>query len=191
MLFNPIMLDVAEQLESERLQLRAIKPGDGAVHYPALVESLQDLKKHLWHLPWLIDEPSLPNSEKYCRNSYSNFVRRETLAYFIYTKSEQRLVGWVGLVRIDWDVPRFEVGYWCRSSAVGNGYIVEAVNALTDYALSKLSAKRVEIRVDDINIRSWKVAEAAGFKLEGILRNWERDGRNGALLDLRVYSKIA
>ncbi len=191
MKFSPILLDVAEQIESKRLVLRAVMPGDGALHFPAVQESLHDLRLHLGHLPWVKEEPSLANSEKYCRNNRSSFMQRENLVYFIYLKSDQSFIGGVGLHRIDWDIPKVEVGYWCRSGAQGNGYIVEAVKAITEFALIQLAAKRVEICAVDVNVSSWKVAERAGFELEGILRNATRDGATDKLQDMRIYSKVA
>ena len=190
MKFNPILLDVAEQIETKRLLLRAIMPGDGAAHFAALQESLHDMRSHLGHLPWVKDEPSLSNSEKYCRGSRSSFIQRDNLVYFIFLKSDQSFIGGIGLHRIEWDIPKVEVGYWCRTGAQGNGYIVEAVRTITEFALTQLAAKRVEIRADDVNVSSWKVAERAGFELEGILRNASRDGTDEKLKDMRVYSKI-
>jgi RimJ/RimL family protein N-acetyltransferase len=190
MKFNPILLDVSEQIETKRLILRAVMPGDGAVHFAAMQESLRDLRQHLAHLPWVKEEPSLLNSEKFCRTSRSRFIQRESMVYFIYLKSDQSFIGDVGLHRIEWDIPKVEIGYWCRSGAQGNGYIVEAVKAITEFSLTQLAAKRIEICADDLNVSSWKVAERAGFELEGILRNASRDGVTDQLRDLRVYSKI-
>jgi len=189
--FSPVLLDIPEQFESERLEMRAVVPGNGALHFAAVQESLTDLRRYLSHLPWVKDEPSVAGSEKYCRIQRSNFIQRENLVYFIFLKSDQTLIGSVGLHRIDWTIPKFEIGYWCRSSAQGNGYVVQAVNAVTSLAFDKLAARRVEIRADDVNVPSWKVAEKAGFELEGILRKIEKDELTGELRDLRIYSKIA
>ena len=89
--------------------------------------------------------------------------------------------------RIDWTVPRFEIGYWCRTSRVGHGYVSEAVAAITRFAFETLHAARVEIRTDVANSRSFRIAERLGFTLEGILR---RDSRtpDGELRDTRVYA---
>jgi hypothetical protein len=189
--FNPILLDIAEQVETERLTIRAVMPGDGAVHYAAIQESIVDLRRFLGHLPWIKEEPSVQNSEKHCRNARSNFIKRESLTYFIYSIADGSFIGALFLLRIDWDIPRFEIGYWCRSGAQRKGYIAEAVSAMTEFAFSQLAAKRVEIRTDAKNVGSWKVAESSGFTLEGTLRNWDRDWATGELCDLRIYAKIA
>ena len=106
-------------------------------------------------------------------------------------KTDKRLIGSIGLYRVDWNVPKFEIGYWCRTSAQGNGFVAEAVREITQFAFSQLSAKRIEIRADALNVASWRVAENSGFELEGVLRNAYRDGVSKQLGDLRIYAKIA
>lgn len=66
--------------------------------------------------------------------------------------------------------------------------VTEGVRALSDYALRELGAHRVFLTCDDKNVRSWKLAERAGFKLEGILVN-ERLNLQGQLRNTRTYAR--
>ena len=50
-------------------------------------------------------------------------------------------------------------------------------------------AQRVEIRMDDLNVRSWRVAERAGFTLEGVLRA-DRLTVTGTLSNTRIYARV-
>jgi RimJ/RimL family protein N-acetyltransferase len=43
---------------------------------------------------------------------------------------------------------------------------------------------------DHLKVPSWKLAERAGFELEGILRN-ERKNLSGGFRDTRVYSRVS
>jgi RimJ/RimL family protein N-acetyltransferase len=70
----------------------------------------------------------------------------------------------------DWEVPKFEIGYWARTSQTGHGYITEAVNGVVRLAIDTLGANRLEIRCDTKNDRSAAVAKRVGFVLEGTLR---------------------
>jgi ribosomal-protein-serine acetyltransferase len=47
----------------------------------------------------------------------------------------------------------------------------------------------VEIRMDAGNERSWRVAERAGFRLEGVLRG-DSLTPAGELRDTRVYARV-
>ncbi len=83
----------------------------------------------------------------------------------------------------------FEIGYWIRTSETGKGYITEAVNALTVYGFGELKADRIFIRCDDRNPASARVAEKAGYQLEGIMRN-DSLANDGSLRSTRLYARI-
>ena len=85
--------------------------------------------------------------------------------------------------------PKVQIGYWVRKSFAGQGYVTEAVNGITEFAVRHFGARRVEIRMDDRNERSWRAAERCGFELEGILRS-ERRAVDGSPNDTRVYAKV-
>ena len=187
---DPLLLDVPERLLTGRLVLRAPRTGDGAALNEAVLDSLDDLKP--W-MPWAQTAPTLDESEALARGAHARFQLRSDLVYSIWRHDgagrEQQLVGGTGLHRIDWSVPRFEIGYWRRTGQGGNGYVTEAVLALSRMAFDRLLAERVEIRMDDDNVASRKVAERAGFTLEGVLRHDSRrpDGR---LRDTLVYARV-
>ena len=104
--------------------------------------------------------------------------------------SEGDFIGGTGLHRIDWHVRRFEIGYWCRTTRQRRGLVAEAVRALTQCAFEQLQARRVEVRMDDTNEASWRVAQSAGFVLEGVLRS-DRLAPSGEPRDTRVYALVA
>jgi RimJ/RimL family protein N-acetyltransferase len=93
------------------------------------------------------------------------------------------------LHRIEWSVPKFEIGYWVRTSFTGQGYATEAVRGITAFAFEALGARRVEIRCAPENHPSARVAERAGFPLEGELRNAEVDAQ-GKPRNVLVFSMI-
>ncbi len=183
---NPILKDFPDQFETERLLIRAPRPGDGQMMYEAIVESLAQLKP--W-MPWAHQEISPEIQEGVARRMHAKFLAREDLALLLIQKNSGAFVGGSGLHRFDWEVPRFEIGYWARTKFEGQGFITEAVNGVANFAFEKLFAERVEIRMDDQNARSWRVAERCHFKLEGVLRNDARDVE-GRLRATRVYAMI-
>lgn len=183
---NPILKDFPDEFETERLLIRAPRPGDGRMLYEAVMESLDELKP--W-MPWAHQPIELEGEEGIVRRMHANFVAREDLPLFLLKKDTGEFVGGSGLHRFDWDVPRFEIGYWVRTRFRGKGYITEAAESIANFAFEKLFAERVEILMDERNKRSWRVAERLHFKLEGALRNQARDV-SGALRTTRVYSKI-
>ncbi len=160
---RPILVEFPEYIETERLRLRAPRPGDGAAVNAAVLESFDVL--HRW-MPWAKQRPSVEESEATVRSFHAEFIAREDLPLLIFARDGGELVGGTGLHRIEWNVPRFEIGYWIRRSCEGRGYATEAVHTLTEFALGRLGAARVEIRCSHRNERSQRVAERCGFTLE-------------------------
>jgi ribosomal-protein-serine acetyltransferase len=108
----------------------------------------------------------------------------------LFLKGTGTLVGSSGLHRINWNVPRVEIGYWVRTKYAGKGYITEAVNGITAFAILELGAKRVEIRCDSENARSAQVARRCGFAHEATLRHDDRHHLTGALRDTLVFVRL-
>lgn len=175
---------IPDQLETERLLIRCPKLEDTPLIFEAARESLSELKP--W-MPWATDNFSLEDTEAFVRRSIAQFVLKENLAVTYFEKTTGRHIGNSGLHRIDWNVPRFEIGYWCRSSETGKGYVTEVVRGLSKLAFEQLGAARVEIRCDDLNIKSAAVAQRCGYTLEGTLKNDERNPK-GELRSTRIYA---
>lgn len=148
---TPILRDFPHSFDSERLTIRCPLPGDGAALLEAIVESQTELAP--W-LPWAVGEQKLAKVEENVRRGYARFLTREDLWLMLFLRGTNTVVGGSGLHRIDWAVPKFEIGYWVRTRFAGQGYIKEAVTAVSHFAFETLGAKRVEIRCDANNVRS-------------------------------------
>lgn len=185
---KPILKDFPHSFNSERLTIRCPMPGDGQAVYEAVHESLAELRP--W-LPWAMDEPSPEKSEESVRRGYSRFINREDLWLLLFLKDSNICIGGSGLHDIDWDVPRFEIGYWLRTSYSGQGYMTEAVEAISQFAFETLNAKRVEIHCDSLNERSAAVARRLNFTHEATLRQEARHHSTGKLRDTLIFAKIA
>jgi RimJ/RimL family protein N-acetyltransferase len=182
----PILRDFPESFETQRLLIRSPRPGDGPEMHAAVNESLGELTP--W-MPWPKEHRTVEDSEASVRRARARFVAREDLMLLLLLKGTETLVGSSGLHRIDWDVPKFEIGYWCRTRFAGQGYVTEAVRCISAFAFEALGARRLEIRCDSRNLPSARVAERAGFRLEGELRNNELD-TGGHLRNTLVYAMI-
>ena len=183
---DPILRDVPEEFETERLLLRVPRAGDGAEMHEAIVESADHLR--VW-VPWAKPDITVDEEEALQRKKRIDFLAREEFYFNIYLKGPGTLVGVIALWNIDWEVPKFEIGYFIRTSLEGQGFATEAVNGITRFAFDQFGALRIQITSPLQNEPSWRVAENAGYTLEGIIRNDYRDV-DGNLLDSKYYSKI-
>jgi len=180
----PILRDLPDALHGERILLRPLRPGDGAAIFDAVKESREQIAP--W-LPWVEKTQTPSDSEEAARRGAARWLLREDLMVGIWDKSTDCYLGGSGLHRIDWTVPAFEIGYWLRTSAWGQGYASEAVQTLCRFAFESLGANRVEICCSAANDRSAAVPKRLGFALEARLRNDGRD-RDGELRDMLIFA---
>ncbi|HUM71799.1 MAG TPA: GNAT family N-acetyltransferase, partial [Chloroflexota bacterium] len=168
---DPILREFPYSFDTERLTIRGPLPGDGVRVYTAVVESQAELKE--W-MPWAVDIPTEEEYEVKVRQGQFRFLSREDLWMMLLLKGTDIIIGGSGLHRIDWSVPRFEIGYWVRTAYGRQGYITEAVAGITEFAFQQLGANRVEIRCDAQNVRSAAVPRRLGFIHEATLVNESR-----------------
>jgi len=183
---KPILIDFPESFDTNRLTIRSPMPGDGIELQAAIAETIEELSP--W-MHWADHIPTVEEAEENVRRARCKFLAREDLRLGLFLKGTSTLVGGSGLHRIDWDVPKFEIGYWLRKRFQRQGYATEAADGITKFAFEVLGAKRVEIRCDPKNTRSRRIPERLGFTLEGTLRN-NAVTPTGEVRDTLVFSKI-
>ncbi|QHT62593.1 GNAT family N-acetyltransferase [Paenibacillus lycopersici] len=184
---NPVLLDIPTQFETERLLIRVPRPGDGRVVCEAMKASLKELQP--W-LPFAQQEPVEEEVEANLRNAYARFVQREDMRLLIFDKASGQFVGSSGLHNPNWNVRKFEIGYWIDTRQSGKGYMTEAVQGITVFAFTELLARRVEIRVDALNERSQAIPMRLGYWHEGTLRNEDLSADGSRVRDTYIFAMI-
>ncbi len=170
---SQLLREFPDSFETERLLIRAPRPEDAPEVHAAIVESSAELRA--W-MPWAEREQDLDAVREDQINAHARFILREDLRLHLHLRdAPERLIGSSGLHRIDWSVPRFEIGYWLRTGFAGRGFATEAVRGIAAFAFRELGAERIEIWCDARNERSAAVARRAGFRQEATLRHNRRD----------------
>jgi RimJ/RimL family protein N-acetyltransferase len=109
--------------------------------------------------------------------------------YGIVRREDEQLVGCVWTKRTDWPARSTEVSFALASEARGFGFAAEAIDGLAIELIMRHDFGRIELRVAPGNTGSRRVAEKAGFRYEGLLRNagYVHSGR----VDLEMWSLVA
>lgn len=188
---DPILIDIPVPIITPRLILRPPQIGDGEILHAAIKESFDVLTQ--W-MPWAKEMPTLKESEVVVRQSAANWILRKNeepyLPLFMFDKTTHDFVGATGYHHYDWDVPCIEIGYWIRTSYMGQGLMTEAVQALTQFAFLQLKVKRITITCDPDNIRSRKIPERLGYGLESVIKS-NRVNVQGEVSDTLVFTRFA
>ncbi len=170
-------------IDAGPIELRAPSLDHSAALTEAVRGSLPELK--VW-MPWATEHYDEAGARANLRSAMAAFVTQADFRYHMF-EPDGRLVGSTGLHALKWAVPRCEIGYWVRSDATGKGYAAAAVRALSKVAFEQLGVRRIDIRCDDRNLASARVAEKCGYRLEGVLRNYTV-GTDGEVRHERVYA---
>jgi RimJ/RimL family protein N-acetyltransferase len=120
--------------------------------------------------------------------------RREHAAGFVGEVAEQTWAAGGGQFAVEMTLfpPRDGVGaggYWTVAEHRGRGYTGEALRVMTAWAFDELGLRRMELVVDPANAGSRGVAESAGFRAEGVLR--QRSVHRGVPVDDVIYGLLA
>ena len=174
------------EILTDRLVLRSPELEHAGPLYEAVVESLPELRQ--W-MPWAQEEPAVETTAENIRKAIDEFKAQTAFRIHVFDRESGQIVGSSGYPRVALKVPMVEIGYWIRTSRTRQGICSELVRALTDHAFRAVHAQRVEIRCDNDNERSWRIAERVGFTLEGVLRRDCLDC-GGRPRNTRVYSML-
>jgi len=180
------LLPLFEELRGERVVVRPYRESDAQALFEAIAESRDHLRP--W-LPFADEHQTVDESRHWIIQLVANWILRDDLMLSIWEQATGRYLGGTGLHPHDWEIGYFEIGYWIRVSAEGHGYISESVRLLTDYAFDNLKANRLEIRCDELNVRSASIPKRLGYVLEGRSRN-DVATTDGRLRTTLVFSLI-
>ena len=122
-------------------------------------------------------------------DSYQN--QEIGLSYALILKNNGAFLGFCGLIILEDNMP-MESYYFLRSEYWGNGYAIESLRKIFEYAFSELKLDKIVAYIDQGNTRGWKVAERSGMKYMGNILRKEPNlkGKNSMffLIDKNDYN---
>ena len=184
-------MEMPEKIESERLIIERPYPPtfDLANEIFAKVEASRATLR-LW-LPWVDKTLSAEDEFSNYLTSYSLecWENKSGFPYIIRLKNTNELIGSIDLMDIDEQSKSAEIGYYLFESAVGFGYMQEAVKCLENNAFETV-LNRIVIKTDTTNTRSTNVAKRCGYHLDGVMRQDKWNDITQKFADTNVFSKL-
>lgn len=151
-----------------KVTLRPQRPDDVSNLYNAVWESLKELAA--W-MPWAHKDYSIRESRQWLKMQPEEWKKGFAYSFAILDAKDGTYLGGCGINRIDRENLSANLGYWVRTSRTAQGTAPAATRLLAAWAFRELKLNRIEIVVALENLRSQRVAEKAGAKREGIMRN--------------------
>jgi len=180
------LIPMFEELRGERVIIRPYRESDAQDVFEAVGESRDHLRP--W-LPFADEHQTVEETRDWIIHQVAAWLLREDMTLGMWEATTNRYLGGTGFHPRDWDIGYFEIGYWIRASSEGRGYVTEAVRLLTDFVFHTLKANRLEIRCDELNVRSAAIPRRLGFVEEGRLRNL-LSAHDGRLRTMIIFSLI-
>jgi RimJ/RimL family protein N-acetyltransferase len=164
------------------LRLRAPLPADA----PDALAMMRDPQVAIWNpAPNIVDVASaeawLARSADWTSGDHATFS---------VVDADGRYAGVVSLHHVNRYQSTADIGYRVAPWARGRGVATAAVRAATDWAFAELSLLRIQLFHGVGNPGSCRVAEKAGYTLEGVLRSAGLYG-DGQRHDDHLHARLA
>ncbi len=179
---DPLLLELPESLDTDRLLVRKYRAGDGEALY-ALLERNNNREFLYPNVEEVATIKNVDAAELKVRRHAAEWVARKRFVMGIWMKKDSLFVGEIWIEPNQWDVPSFELGWFLDKGVQGKGVATEAARRSLAFLFTDLHAHKVIVVTRDTNHRSIKLAERLGFKREGHFREAriENDERYGLI----------
>lgn len=121
----------------------------------------------------------------------TRFAQKKELVFVIthgHTPGEE-FCGVISFHTINLDNHTAELGYWIAAPARGKGIGAAAAKVITEYGFTTMGFRRIEALVDVANEASRALLIAAGYELEGIMRQ-KVTRADGSQKDMALYARV-
>ncbi len=184
-------MDLNQKLEGERIYLQKPEVSfEFALKMFKVVDANRDfvIPWLAWALPEITQ--SAEDDFSYALEADKAWKNGERFEYVIYNKENKDFLGTIALIKRGNEKNKaFEIGYWLKKDAQGNGYIQEAIKLVENEFFSN-GIIRLTIRADVENEKSNNVAKKAGYTFEGTLKKSQYNMCLHEFRDMNLYSKI-
>ncbi len=174
-------------LETKRLILRKPQKSD----WKDLVEGVgeYDVAKMLLMVPHPYGKKDADTYIKTVIKRWAQKVQND-YTFFIELKSEKKVIGAIGIHRINIFSGTGTTGSWINKKYWRNGYMTEVKIVLNDFAFNKLKLRRLNSEVFAGNKASNATQSKMGYKLEGTMRKAARCKASGEIHDENTYGLL-
>lgn len=169
---------------SEHIAIIHLKPEDALHLNKLLVSNTKHLRRFLPKT--LAANRTLESTKSYIAEKMKAMQSDSEYVYTIKDKYTSNIVGLVILKNIDWENKQGEFAYCIGKNFEGKGWMSEAIEASSNYAIQNLGLKTLQIIAHKDNAGSVKVALNSGYEWKKTLEN-EFIPLNDVPLNMELY----
>ena len=153
----------------------------------SIFDIVDENRTHLrqW-LPFVDRMQTLEFAENFVKGTMQRNKDGNEFAFVII--ANEKVVGRVGIYKIDLQNKIGEIGYWLAENVQGKGIVTNSCKAIIDFCFTALQLNRIEIKCGTENFKSKTIPEKLNFTKEGVIRQGEL--LYDKFIDLNLYSLL-
>ena len=132
---------------------------------------------------------TLEEAQEFIEEMIRHTISNTYFPYVLIDEKEERLIGFIDLKNIDWNIPKTQIGFYIDEEYEGKGIISKALQQIINYCFEDKGFEKLFMRIHPKNLAAQKVAEKCGFELEGTIRK-DYKTPSGKLVDLLYFGKV-
>lgn len=177
------LLTVDTALLTKRVVVRRFRENDGEQLYDLIQTNRSYLEDSF---PSTVsDNSSKEKSEWFVRIRIAKWLLQEEYCFGVWDNDSAKLIGFIRLFRIDWNIPKAEIGFFVDRDFSSKGIMTEVLLTIVPFAFQQLKLEKIILRTAMDNYASQRLARKCGFRREGDLRA-DFKKTSGEIIDVMV-----
>ncbi|GMQ47074.1 GNAT family N-acetyltransferase [Vibrio sp. 10N] len=160
-------MNINYTIYTKRLCLRLLTPEEA----PQLANAIKTSPSlHQW-IDWCHPDYTESEAIDFISATRLNWVKANSFGFALFTRDSNEFLGMVAFNEFYHTFNMGSLGYWLKDVAQHQGYALEAMDALIEFAFVHLLLTRLEIVCDPRNLPSHQLAERLGATFECTAEN--------------------
>ena len=169
---------------TSRTVVRRFRENDGQAFHELVQRNKSRIEDHM---PKTVRETTTVTAgEIFIRTKLSRWLLQEEFAFGVWEEKSAKLIGYIRIFNINWDVPHGEIGYFIDKDFNQQGIMTEVLTAIVHFSFQQLKLEKLRIRTAMDNYPSQRLARKCGFRREGDVRS-EFKKPSGEIIDVMLF----
>ncbi len=178
------LLDIDTVILTPRTVTRRFREGEGFLLYDLVQDNHTFLAEAF--VKTLQENDTKEKAEFFVRTKLADWLLQKEYCFGIWDNESAKLIGMLRMFRIDWSVPKGELGFFIDHEYGSKGIMSEVVVACLAFGFRQLQLERIYLRTATDNFACQRLARKCGFRREGDLRA-DFKKISGELLDVMIF----
>lgn len=181
---RPELFNIDTAILTSRTLTRRFREGDGGAFFELVQNNHSYIEDHFPKLMKAIVDKN--TSEVFIRTKIARWLLQDEYTFGIWDNESTALIGYFNFLKIDWSIPKAEIGYFIDQNHAGKGLMTEVVARMIQYGFLQLKFNKLTLKTLQDNYGSQRLARKVGFRREGDLRH-EFQKNSGGLFDVMAF----